>query len=87
MKLIRKPIEVIAFFDMEGNPAPIKFRCLDDSEEVLVVKVEKIIKKDLDKFAGNRMIRYTCESCIRGEVKPFELRYEVDSCRWYLYKV
>ncbi len=87
MKLLRKPIEVIAIFDIEGNPTPIKFRFLDEGEEVLVVKVDKVLKKDIDKFAGNRMIKYTCESCIRGEAKPFELRYEVDSCRWYLYKV
>ncbi len=87
MKLLRKPIEVIALFDVEGNPAPIRFRYLDENEGTLVIKVDKIVKKDLDKYAGNKMIRYTCESYIRGAVRPFEIRYEIESCKWYLYKV
>lgn len=87
MKCVRKPIEVIAWFDMEGNPAPIKFRCLDEQQEKRVIKVDRILRKDLDKFAGNRMIKYTCESLMRGELRLFEIRFEVDSCKWYLYKI
>jgi hypothetical protein len=87
MKCVRKPIEVIAWFDMEGNPAPIKFRCSDEQQEMVVRKVDKILKKDLDKFAGNRMIKYTCESFMEGQAKPFEIRFEIDTCKWYLYKI
>lgn len=87
MKCIRKPIEVIALFDLEGNPAPIKFRCHDEEEEMTVIKVDKVLKRDVDRFAGNRMIRYTCQSLLEGQLKPFEIRYEVDTCKWYLYKI
>jgi hypothetical protein len=87
MKCVRKPIEVIAVFDMEGNPVPIKFRCMDEQQERAVIKVDKIVRKDLDRFAGNRMIKYSCESLIQGQLKPFEIRYEVDTCKWYLYKI
>lgn len=87
MKLLRKPVEVIAWFDDEGNTRPIKLRFLNEEEERAVIKVNRVIKKDIDKFAGNKMIKYTCETYINGESRPFELRYELDTCRWYLYKI
>ncbi len=87
MKYIRKPVEVIAIFDIEGNPSPMRLRCSDEEEETIVIKVDKILRRDIDKFAGNPMIRYTCESLMAGEAKVFEVRYEVHSCKWYLYKI
>ena len=51
------------------------------------MKVDKIIKKDRNKFAGNSMLKYTCETCDNGIAKIFELRYEIDSLKWYLHKM
>ena len=87
MKTLRKPIEAIVLFDLEGNPVPIKFRYLDDAEELVTVKVDRIIKKDMDRFAGNRMIKFTCQTNIGNQAKPFELRFEIDTSRWYIYKI
>lgn len=87
MKLLRKPIEMVARFDYEGNGRPVKFRVLNEDNENTVVNVDRVVKKELDKFAGNKMIKYTCESCIGGEQKLFELRYEMDTCKWFLYKI
>ena len=86
MKILRRPIEVIAWFDLEGNPAPIRFRYLDDQDEISIVKVDHIVQKDVEKLGGNKIIRYTCESMQCGQVKPFEIRYELETCRWFLYK-
>jgi len=87
VKLMRKPIEVIAWFDFQGNAVPIRFRYEDENQELQVVKVDKIIKKDRNKFAGNSMLKYTCETCDNGIAKIFELRYEIDSLKWYLHKM
>jgi hypothetical protein len=87
MKTLRKPIEAIVLFDFEGNPVPIKFRYLDDAEELVTIKVDRIIKKDIDKFAGNRMIKFTCQTHIGNQVKPFELRFEIDTSKWFIYKI
>jgi len=87
MKLLRKSIEVIAWFDADGNSKPMKFKLLNEEEENTVIKVDKIVKREIDKFAGNKMMKYTCESCINGELKLFELRYEMDTCKWYLFKM
>jgi len=87
VKLMRKPIEVIAWFDFEGNAVPIRFRYEDESRELRVVKINRIIKKDKNNFAGNSMMRYTCETSDNGVIKVFELRYDIDSLRWYLHKM
>ncbi len=87
MKTLRKPIEAIVLFDLEGNPIPIRFRYLDDGSELVTIKVDRIIKKDIDKFAGNRMMKFTCQTQIGNQVKPFELRFEIDTSRWYIYKI
>ncbi|HYE83281.1 MAG TPA: hypothetical protein VEG39_14090 [Clostridia bacterium] len=87
MKTIRKPIEAIVLFDLEGNPVPIKFRYLDDGSELVTIKVDRVIKRDLDKFAGNRMMKFTCQTCIGNQVRPFELRFEIDTSKWFIYKL
>jgi hypothetical protein len=87
MKVLRKPIEAIVFFDLEGNPVPVRFRYLDDRSELITVKVDRVIKKELDKFASNRMLKFTCQTRIGNLVKPFELRFEIDTSRWYIYKI
>ncbi len=87
MKLLRKPIAVVASFDGDGNSRPMRFKLLNEDEENAVIKVDKIIKRDIDKFAGNKMLKYTCESCINGTQRLFELSYEVDTCKWFLYKL
>lgn len=87
MKLLRKSIEMIAVFSLEGNASPIRFRYTNSNNEILIITIDKVLSKTMDRFAGNKMFKYTCESCIKGEQKPFELRFEVDTCKWFLYKV
>ena len=87
MKYIRKPIEVIAFFDIEGNPSPIKLRCPDEQEETMILKIDKILRRGEEKFAGNPMLIFTCESLLHGQLKMFELRFEVYTRKWFLYKI
>ncbi len=87
MKLLRKPIEILTTFDSEGNGRPVRFRFLNDYSEYTLIKVDRVVKKELDKFAGNTMVKYTCESCIEGERKLFELRHEINTSKWFLYKI
>ncbi|GAB6087833.1 hypothetical protein [Alkaliphilus crotonatoxidans] len=87
MKLLRKPIEILTKFDPEGNGRPVRFRFLNEDDEYTIIKVDRVIKRELDKFAGNTMIKYTCETCIQGEIKLFELRHEINTSKWYLYKI
>ena len=82
MKVVMAPIEMIASFDLHGTLRPIRFR-----HEGTVVKVEQIIKLSEEKLAGNRMKVYECQSEIDGMMKRFELKYELSTCKWFLYKI
>lgn len=82
MKVVMKPIEMIAWFDVPGTPRPIRFR-----HDGNVVKVEQIIRLSDEKIAGNRMKIFECQSQVHGQMKHFELKYEMNTCKWYLYKI
>ena len=82
MKVLMKPIEMIAWFTKDGVPNPVRYK-LDDK----VIRVEQVISKSEEKLAGNRMIVYRCQSEINGELRPFELKFEMQTCRWFLYKI
>ena len=71
IKTLMKPIEMIAWFDMNGTPRPIRFR-IDGN---IVQRVDMVITITEEKLAGNRI--YRCQSEINGAVKPFELKYEL----------
>lgn len=87
MSSLRKAIEVIASFDIGGKVIPIRFRYLDDQDNVSVVSIDKIVKRDIDRFAGNKMLKFSCRSNFNEQNKIYEIRYEIDTCHWFLYTV
>lgn len=87
MKVLMKPIEMIAWFTNEGYPVPLRYRLIDEDMSNKVIKVNKVLFKEEEKIAGNRMILYRCESVINDTQKLFELKYEISTCKWFLYKI
>lgn len=87
MKVYMKPVEMIALFDQEGIPSPLKYKIQEGDEGGIVVKVDQIITRTEEKLAGNRMIIFRCQSEIDGVLKPFELKFEVQTCKWYPWKM
>jgi len=86
MKVHMKPIEMIFVSTTAGKLTPVKFKLPTDKGE-LVIKIDKIIKSQEEKISGSNIITYVCQSTIAGEERLFELRYEIRSCRWFLYKI
>jgi len=82
MKILMQPIEMITWFDINGIPQPLRFR-IDGK----VQKVDTVLHISEEKLAGNRMKIYRCQSEINGYVKPFELKFELQTCKWFLYKM
>jgi hypothetical protein len=87
MKVVAKSIEMVAWFENGGKVNPIKFRIEDDSESFSIIKIGKVIKRENEKLAGNPMKIFTCTGIINGSEKIFELKYEVNTCRWMLFKI
>ncbi|GAB6171976.1 hypothetical protein JCM15765_14540 [Paradesulfitobacterium aromaticivorans] len=82
-----KPVEMIALFDKEGKPWPLKYKIQEWDEGEIVVKVDRVITRTEEKLAGNRMIIFSCQSEVDGVLRPFELKFEVQTCKWYLWRM
>ncbi len=76
MKSINKPVKVMAIFYPDGKVEPVKFR-LDDQ----VIFVQKIVKTHIEKSICPKRT-FVCQH--NGSV--YELRFEPDTCIWYLLK-
>jgi hypothetical protein len=87
MKVLEKPIQMIAWFNEGGMPTPIKFKINTDEDKYAVIKVDRILFKDKEKIAGNLMYLFRCQSLINNSEKTYELKYELTSCKWMLYKM
>jgi len=66
MKVLMKPIDMIAWFDLDGIPRPIRFRVNGE-----VYKVHQVFNISEEKLAGNRMKIYRCQSEIGGQPTIF----------------
>lgn len=85
MKVLMTPIGMVAWFTQEGILHPLKYK-IDYDGEATVVKVDHILLRTEEKLAGNKQIIFRCQSVIDNLLKVFELKYEVNTCKWYLYK-
>ena len=87
MKVLALPIEMVSYTDKKGAIKPIRFRMQIDDEPMQVIKIDKVIVKDTEKLAGNIMIVYKCQSLIDNDIKLFEIKYEIATCKWILFKI
>ena len=51
------------------------------------LKIEQAVSMTEEKLADNRMMCYKCQSEIGGELKPFEIKFELGTSKWYLWKM
>ncbi|MDK2799996.1 MAG: hypothetical protein PWQ70_1615 [Clostridiales bacterium] len=87
MKVLMKPIEMIAWFTKDGIPSPIKYKLSTEDETNIIIKIDRIITKTEEQLAGNRMFIFRCQSIIDGIEKIYEIKYEINTCKWFLYKM
>ncbi|AHF06173.1 hypothetical protein [Desulfitobacterium metallireducens] len=86
MKILMQPVEMVARFSSDGNLRPVKYQIASEGEP-MVIRVDQILFKTEEKLAGNRMLLFRCQSEINGFAKIFELKYELNTCKWFLYKM
>lgn len=78
---------MIVWFNEDGTPNPVRFNIRMDDESSVTIRIDRVIKKHEEKLAGNRMLVFTCQSVINNMERIYELKYELNSCKWYLYKM
>ena len=78
MKIVNEPVKVMAVFHTDGKIEPVKFRIEDK-----VVRIERIMKTYEENNVGNKRIVFVC---LHNGKDIFELKYELDTKTWYLFK-
>ena len=86
MKVVMKPIEVIASFNLNGISTPLKFRIRENGSPA-VITVDHVNFRSEEKLAGNKMITFRCQSTVNGIEKVFELKFEPGTGKWFLFKI
>ena len=87
MKVIRQPVDMIAWFNASGVIMPLKFRLESEDHILQTIKINKILYHKEDKIAGNITITYACLVNINNAQKTCELKYNLNSCKWILFKI
>lgn len=77
MKIVNKPIKVLVIFYTDGKIEPINFE-YDDR----IVKIDKVMSSNIENYVGNTRIVFVC---LKGDL-IFEIKYELASNLWYLFK-
>ena len=86
MKILAKPVKMVAAFDEKGIPVPLRFKVEEEGVWQLV-KVDKIISTEAVRPAGMDALVFRCQSEIQGILKQYELIYRVKPHQWELYKM
>jgi len=74
-------------FTNGGPPQPIRFKIAVKDGQDVVVSIDRVVSVEFEKFAGNPMYHYACKGIILGKERQFELKFELNTCRWYLFKI
>lgn len=83
------PIECIAEMKPNGEIRPMRIRFEHETERQ-VIEVTTILEKDkrVDIATMNNskriVFRFKCETIKEGVKIPFELKFDIDSCKWIL---
>lgn len=86
MKIVRKPIDVIAVFKRGNLPMPVKCRVeLNGKEQTIKIDTVSNVRKQQE--VGKGEIVYTCQGVIDGKEKIFEVKFLLDTIEWVLYKM
>lgn len=87
MRVVAVPIEMIASFSKEGIPRPVRFRMMIEDESEKVINVQTIIEKEKTKLNGVMFFNFRCQSIIDERQLVYELIFEINTCKWVLYKI
>lgn len=87
MKVVAKPVDMVAWFDSRGEANPVRFRIESQDSTFIIVKIDRIVFKYMEKLAGNIMLVYRCQSMIDGCERVYEIKYEITKMKWILYKI
>lgn len=82
MKVYNMPIKTLAWSNKQGNIEPIKFEF-----NAKTFKIVEILYSTKTNLAGNPQIVFGCIVGLDNNKYECELRYEISTSRWLLFKI
>jgi len=73
--------------DCDGTIYPIRFKIIGKDGDHQVYEISRVIKVEEERLVGNRMRRFECEITMNDAPRLCEIKYELDSCKWMLFKI
>ncbi|MGI6539120.1 MAG: hypothetical protein ACOX22_12670 [Caldicoprobacterales bacterium] len=86
MKIYMKPIRMLSVTETDGRIRPFRFQ-LEHRGEKITVKVDRINQQSQEKLAGIPSLIFRCQSVIHNIERVYELKYEISTHKWFLYKM
>jgi hypothetical protein len=87
MQVLNKNIDMLCWFDEKGLPHPIRFRVKTEDESNEVIKIDKVLFVDKDKIKNHENLIFRCVSLFNGIKKVYELKFNLMSCKWILFRI
>lgn len=87
MRTLAKPIEVLTCTDQLGVMMPLKFKAKTKTNEDIIISIDKVESQELEKLSGNLMLLYKCRGIVNDKERNFELKFEIKTCKWMLWKM
>ena len=87
MKTLAKPIDMVNWMDRDGLVTPVRFRLPGEDGSYTVVKILRIHHRKKEMIAGNLTWTFQCEVSLNRQVMLAEIRYDLEKCRWNLFKI
>lgn len=87
MEVLLIPIEVVATFTPDGRVTPVRFRVILNEFGYDTITVNQITRRKRQRFGKTLIDLYTCSGTVQGMERNFELKYDIQSGEWSLYRM
>ncbi len=87
MTTIAKPIKMVLWTQEDGRIHPLRFQLKRKDGSEQVCQITRVFGVDENKFSGNKTLLFNSEFKLDDRYFPCILKYELESCRWWLFKV
>jgi hypothetical protein len=82
-----KPVEVIVTCSKKDISRPLYLKIALNNENLKIINVDKVLTKGNERIKNNNGISYRCHSLIEGRLFFFELKFELSSSSWKLWRM
>ena len=87
MEVLLTPIEVVATFTQDGRISPVRFRILRPDFGNETFFIHQITRRQRQRRGKKLIDIYTCKGRVQDYDRIFELKHEIHSGRWFLYRI